>query len=38
MVFATMFGQAYTLIVFVVEPVYLEILVRIDRVYIPAKH
>jgi len=38
MVFSTMFGQTYTLIIFVVEPVYLEIVVRIDRIYVSAKH
>ena len=38
MVFSAMFGQTYPLVVFVVEPVHLEIVVRIDGVYIPPKH
>jgi hypothetical protein len=38
MVFTAMFGQTYTLIVFVVEPVHLEIVVRIDRIYVSPKH
>jgi hypothetical protein len=38
MVFSTMFGQTYALIIFVVEPVHLEIIVRIDRVYVSPKY
>jgi hypothetical protein len=38
MIFSAMFGQTYALIVFVVEPVHLEIIVRIDRVYVSPKH
>jgi hypothetical protein len=38
MVLSTMFGQTGTLIVFVIEPVHLKIIIRIDGIQITSKH